>query len=695
MSLLQDKLNAEKERWVLWIPIFWAIGILVYFSLPFEPNYLITFSSLILSFSFLLFSFLHLHKTRFLSVLIIALAMGFCLVQLKANLLKAPVLEKKTKAVLVTGKTTAVSIAGVGQKVVIENPTIKGLDKNKTPKKIRIKVNGLKNRIDEGDVISLKAVLMPPPMPAMPGAYDIPRKFWFEQIGGVGYAVSKVTILEKNNNYASILSKIRNNINFYLLETLPKEEAGVAMSLVTGEQGGNSKKLINAYRDSGIAHILSVSGLHMTMLSGMVFALVRIFIAAIPFIALRYNSKKISALVAIIISFLYLLISGMAVPAQRAFIMVCVVLLAVIFDRQAISMRTIGIALFIVLLWHPEALMGASLQMSFAAVYALIAAYEAGAGKLNAYLLNKKSINRFCCYIFAWIIGVIITDFVASSATTPFAIYHFNRIASYSMLSNLLTGPILAIVVMPMLLLVCILMPFEFADIPSIVAGWGIKLINYIAYEIAQMPNAVFVVPQMPAWGLLLMVAGGLWICLWKTKWRFWGIIPIIFGLYSPYLYSFPQVLAAQGGKLFAVMNDQGNLFIQPGRANRINRETWLSKNGENFNDYNKKLAKQAWENGYKTDNISLTCSKSWCQYKYKKKIIGIAFDYDGLKMACEKTQIVFSKVNAIHKYCNADILIERRELWKNGAYYLKIDKNNNISIVNDAEYMGKRLWTP
>lgn len=694
MSFLRDIIQSEKDRWVLWLPMFLAGGIALYFALPFEP---VWYAGVLLcgGAAGLLFFLWRSPERRFAGMLALALAIGFCLVQARAHMLSAPVLEKKTRAVMVSGKVSAVSIAGVGQRVLIENPSIAGFDKDKTPKKVRIKINGLKTRINEGDMISVKAVLMPPPMPAMPGAYDIPRKFWFEQLGGVGFAVSKANILAVNDSWDSFLGKIRSDINFYFLQALPKDEAGVAMSLVTGEQGGNSRKLANAYRDSGIAHMLSVSGLHMSMLSGMVFSLLRLFIAAFPFLALRYNGKKISAAVAIVVAFAYLLISGMAVPAQRAFIMVTVVLLAVIFDRQAISMRTIGFALLAVLLWHPEALVGASLQMSFAAVYALIAAYEAGAGKIRNYLHTKNTLSRLWRYAVVWLLGVLITDFVASSATTPFALYHFNRIASYSMLCNLLTGPILGVLVMPMLLLACLLMPFGLADMPLSLAGWGISLINDTAYGIAQMPHAVMVVPAMPLWGLLLMVIGGLWLFLWKQRWRYLGIMPIVIGLASPYFYSFPQVLAAQGGKLFAVMNADGKLFIEPGRANRINRESWLSRNGEDYNLYDKQAAEEAFAKGYHKDGVDLKCEGGWCRYAYNGKIVGIASDYDGLKAACKNAQVVFSKVNAKHEYCKAEILIERREMWKNGAYSLLIDEGGALKILNDAEYMGRRLWTP
>ncbi len=694
MSLLKDLLQSEKDRWVLWLPIFMALGIALYFGLPFEPPW---YAGLLAVIPVMLgwFFFRSQPEKRFCCFLFGAMVLGFCLVQIRAYTIQAPVLEKKTRAVMVSGEVSSVNIAGAGQKIIIESPDIEGFVKEKTPKKIRIKINGLKIRIDEGDRVSFKAVLMPPPMPAMPGAYDIPRKFWFERLGGVGFAVSKITIVSKNDSWASFMGRVRSNINFLLMKTLPKEEAGVAMSLVTGEQGGNSRKLADAYRDSGIAHMLSVSGLHMSMLSGIVFGLLRFLIACIPALALRYNAKKISASVAIMVAFAYLLISGMAVPAQRAFIMVTVVLVAVIFDRQAISMRTIGFALLAVLCWHPEALVGASLQMSFAAVYALIAAYEAGAGKIQNYLADKKTANRFWRYAVVWLLGVLITDFVASSATTPFALYHFNRIAAYSMLCNLLTGPVLGILVMPFLLFSCLLMPFGLADIPLLVAGGGINLINQIAYWIAGLPNAVFVAPAMPLWGLLLTVGGGLWLLLWKRRWRLWGLLPIVFGLCSPYFYTFPKVLAAQGGKLFAVMNAEGTLFIEPGRANRINRESWLSRNGEDYNDYDKIAAKNAWENGYEQDDVSLRCYSGWCRYAYKGKIIGIASDYEGLKKACKEAEIVFSKVNAKHEYCKASVLIERREMWKNGAYALWLREDGSYKILNDAEYMGKRLWTP
>jgi len=698
LSRIKEILYAEQPRWELWLPFSLASGIAVYFLLPFEPP---SYLGLILVLISVPFIFWEKKKQDyiFFSLFLFLFALGFAISSIRADYLSAPVLEKKTKTVTVKGEISSTDIKGTGQRLVFEQPEIVGWDKENIPHKIRIKVNGLNNKVVAGDKVELRAVLMPPPMPSMPSAYDIPRKFWFEQLGAVGYAVSKVKIISEASSFKGWLDRVRSKINFSIMDRLPKDEAGIAMSLVTGEQGGNSKQIAESYRASGIAHMLSVSGVHMSMLGGLVFGILRLFFALFPGICLRYNTKKISAAIAIIITFCYLLISGMAIPAQRSFIMVTVVLVAVILDKQAISMRSIGIAMILVLLIHPEALVSASFQMSFAAVYALIAAFEIGAGKLHRNLLKDKKPKNYLLYLLIiWILGTAVTDFVASSATTPFAIYHFNRYATYSMLCNLLTAPILGIVVMPALLVAMLLLPFNLASYPLDIAGFGINLMNKTALWIESLPHSVFVIPAMPAWGLGLAVIGGAWLCLWQTRWRLLGLIPIALGMMSPLTHKAPDLITSQGGGVFAVLTPESKLLIEPSRGDKMAKETWLSKNGEDYNAYDTKKAKKLWLSGFTAadGDPSFFCSSTTlCHYKAKGKHIAIAYDYDALKEACATADIVISKVNAKKEYCRAPYLIERKGMWKSGSHAVWLEKGGNVTIRSSADEMGSRPWTP
>ena len=696
-------LEKEKSRIALWLPVSFAAGILLYFSLPKTPPLWLGFPGLLL-FAVSAFLEFKVRKKVFISFFILFFALGFILISVRAEILYEPILPKKTKSLEITGVIDKTDISGSGQRLTFHHPLIEGMKQEETPAYIRVKVNTLKVRYKAGDTVRLKAVLMPPPMPSVPGGYDIPRKFYFQQLGATGYAVSKVTVLHEAEGLDGIIYRLRQSINFRFLQNMEKREAGVAMSLVTGEQGGNDKKLAEAYRSSGIAHILSVSGLHMSMLAALVFGVLRFILAFIPAVSLHYDTKKISAVVAIIVAFIYLLISGANIPAVRAFIMVLIVLLAVVANRRSLSMRSVAIAFMLILIIYPESIVSAGFQMSFAAVFALIATFETSVSHFHKRISlfrasPKKSksviaiVKNIFLFVISWIVITFITDFVASSATLPFCVYHFDRVAVYSFITNLITAPILGIIVMPFLLLGSLMMPFNMEGIFLKVAELGIYWINQTAFWVKGFDNSVYVMPAMPAWVLLCVTVGGFWLCLWKSKIRLLGFIPMGLIFLYPYFYTPPDVLASQGGKMFAVLSSDGKLMIEDGRANKMTRENWLSKNGQDFQKYNRSAAKKAWSEGYKDDKVSLDCSDKLCFYKTKGKTIAFAKDYPQLKEACAKSDVVFSTVNATKKYCAAPILIERRQMWQNGTYELKVLKNGEIMIRSSADIMGKHLW--
>ncbi len=699
-----DFLSSERSRIALWLPISFALGIMFYFSLPATPPAWLGACFLL---AFGIFALLEkvVRKSIFLSLFILFFASGFILISVKAEMLNYPILSKKTGAVEITGKINGVDIKGTGQRLLFHNPSVGNMEKDKTPAYIRVKVNTLKVRYQAGDVVKLKAVLMPPPMPLTPDGYNTPRKFYFQGLGATGFAVSKVKVIQKADGFDGFISRLRQSINFRFLNTMEKREAGVAMALITGEQGANSKELADAYRSSGIAHILSVSGLHMSMLAGLVFATLRLLLVFIPAISLRYNTKKIAAFFAILISFCYLFISGASIPAIRAFIMVLIVLMAVILDRNALSIRSVVLAFFIILCIYPESIISAGFQMSFAAVFALITAFEAGMSKLNKSVRFLKispqkqkrkygvvkDIITFCFY---WIIVTLLTDLIASSATLPFCIYHFDRVPVYSFITNLIVAPILAVIVMPALALGTLLMPVFSDNLFLTLAEHGIYFINETALWVQSFDNYVYVMPSMPTYVLILIAMGGFWLCLLRGKIRLLGLLPFVLLFIYPKFYIPADVLAYQGGKMFAVLTADGKLLIEPGRANQMARENWLSKNGQDYKEYDKNIAKTAWKNGYSDEKVSLTCeNKNLCYYRTKGKTIAFAKNYDSLKTACDTADIIFSAVNAKSEPCKATFLIDRKQMWKNGTYALKISTNGKISLKNTAENMGNHLW--
>ncbi|MCK5296961.1 MAG: ComEC/Rec2 family competence protein, partial [Alphaproteobacteria bacterium] len=626
----------------------------------------------------------------FTSIAVVLL--GFSVAQLRSLSVSAPVLEKKVTS-FIAGRVLEVQNLSSGkQRVILVNLEIKRL-KN-PPLKVRISLTKYSEKVFAGQTISLRAVLMPPSSPSMPEAFQFQRMAWFQQLGAVGYAVSRWKEVKTAPEVSFFnIAQLRNNMTERIREILPDINGAVATALISGERAAIPKKLYNAYRDSGLAHLLSISGLHMSIVAGLVFFGVRAFLALIPAIAVRYPIKKWTAGASIAITFVYLLISGMRVPTQRAFIMTTIVLLAVLFDRKAISMRLVAIAAIAVLLIHPEAITGASFQMSFAAVIALIAAYESGAGRLQKFITEIGGFSFFRIVI-VYFAGVVVTDLIASVATTPFAVYHFNRINVYTLLGNFLAAPIVGLWVMPASLLAVLLMPFGLDAWLLVFAGQGISAINDITAFVSSLPYASIRIPAMPLYGLVMISIGGVWLCLWRKKWRLLGLVPFIAGLITPFLTVQPDILVNQDGTLFAVQDNNGKFILSSTTGNKFAREIWLERAGQQSPDKKtRKEWRELWSGVKENPSINLNCDSLGCIYKSGKHTIAFIKDGKALIEDCQNANIVISPIPVRADCSSANIIIDRFTLWKNGAYAIWLEEEK-ARVVSGLDATGERLWT-
>ncbi|MGH6930184.1 MAG: ComEC/Rec2 family competence protein, partial [Dongiaceae bacterium] len=291
---------------------------------------------------------------------------------------------------------------------------------------------------------------------------------------------------------------------------LPGDTGGVGVALIAGDQGAISKPVLQNMRDSGLAHLLSISGLHIGLVAGILFVALRRLFCLMPRVALHYPIKKWGAAAALLGTLFYMLLAGAPVPTVRAYIMTSMFLLAVILDRTAISMPPVAWAAVVVLLVSPEELIGPSFQMSFAAVVCLVAAYES----TQAARLHWRAEAGWGRRASLYIAGLVFTSLIATLATGPYSIYHFNRLASYGVIANMIAVPLTGLWVMPWAVLATLLMPFGAEHLALVPMGWGVDGIIAIAEQTGQRPGAVVVVPTLPIAGLALITLGGLWLCL-------------------------------------------------------------------------------------------------------------------------------------------------------------------------------------
>ncbi|MBE6466969.1 MAG: ComEC family competence protein [Alphaproteobacteria bacterium] len=593
LKLIKEGWRQDKDRRNLWFVVLYALGIAVYFSLKFEPNKWIAVGIaeglIVLAIIFRH----HLSILRVLSCLAIAVA-GFSAVQLKTIWLAQNNSQLPDDTFYFKGKIENIDTNYQGRKRFILTD-VKDFDGNSYKGKYRITQRSSKEEANIGECVEMVGKIMPLSKEVMVGGYQFDRKGFFEGLKGSGFAESRWFKIDCETKSAfdfnAFIGNLRYDIANRIKNILPKEEASIASAIIAGERGDIDSRQYENYRNSGLAHFLSISGLHMSMLAGLMFFFIRFVLAFIPDISLKFDTKKISAVFAIIISFIYLLISGQAIPAERAFIMTFVVLLGVLFNRRAISMQTICLAGFIVLLLSPQVLVSASFQMSFAAVMGLVAFYEKTSNAISRFL-NVGTLHKYIRIIILYVLGVVISDFIASLMTLPFAVYHFNMVAVYTTLGNFLAGPIIGLIIMPMVLLSMLFMPFGLDGIFLKALGYGINQVNQITEYVSSLPNSAVYVPSMPHWGLVLIVLGGLWLMLWQAKWKYFGIIGVVLGLLSITTAKVPDIIIGPDAKAVAFKNLQGELEIASSRGGRFIKDVW--KNKYKVSKYKSKLSEHS-----------------------------------------------------------------------------------------------------
>ncbi len=699
-SWIRAQFAAEREQWILWSPVALGTGVAAYFLLLSEPpgwtgGVMLVLSCIALAGMWrakgggaLLFAF---------SIALTCFAAGFSAAQLRTFLVAAPVLEKRTGPVALEGGVVSVQPHDKGWRMVLENPAIGRMEGGEAPEKVRVTLRGEPPGAVAGDRVRLRAVVMPPPQPAAPGSFDFQRHVYFKGIGAVGYGLGRVqqlnTAQDGENTFAVRLSNLRSRLSARIRESTGNraDETGtvspagaIASALLTGERGAIPGDVIDAMRDSGLAHLLAISGLHMGLVTGILFFACRGLLALIPSLALHYPIKKWAALAALLGAFAYLLITGATIPTQRAFIMTGLVLVAVLADRTAISLRMVAWAAAIILLLSPESLLGPSFQMSFAAVVALVAVYEGLRDRLPRWRAKTDERGNWWRIPSLYVGGVALTTLVASLATAPFAIYQFNRFALFGLAANLVAVPLTALWIMPWGVLAFLLMPLGLEQIALTPMGWGIEMVVGIAGMVSGWPGAAVLVPSMPQWGLTLVVFGGLWLCLWRRRWRLLGAPVLILGLLSLFAADPPHILISGDGKLAAVRAESGQWLLSSGRKARWTATSWLRMTGQEESSL--------WPDHGQSPGGRLSCDGLGCLYRAEGKTVALVSREDAFDEDCAVAQLVLATV-PLRGACDGPWrVIDRFDLWRNGAYGVWLG-GEKIRVENVRQSRGMRTW--
>ena len=528
----------QAGRLFLWLPVMFGAGAAVYLSLRFEPGWLWLWPPCVAAWAgFMVLRHFNIssYVTNFMLLLAIFLV-GVCVCKLRAEHVLAPVLDPAGNQYNITAYVVDVVSANEDEPRLLLAPVrITGLEAAETPLRLRVSLRaGTQAVLKPGDAISAFVILNPPPAPFMPGGYDFARGAWFQGIGGVGLAPGTPRLVNSPPcpwplRLVMRLNRLRWDISEKLVATITPEFAdgralgGFAAALVTGQQAFVPKAMVQDMRDSGLAHILSISGVHMAIVGGFVFFALRAAMAMIPWLALRMPVKKVAAGMAIVAVLLYLAISGAPAPAVRAAIVACVAFGAIMADRRALSLRALALAAFIVIALTPEAVIAPGFQMSFTATAALLAYSETVRPRIA-----ELTVPRWVKAWQATARGIWLSlsaSVAATLATTPFSIAYFNRFQVYGLASNLFEAPVTGLIVMPALAVGTTFATTPLGWAALRLAGAGLWLIARIAALCAHLPHAVIGWPSAPAFVLPLSFAGLIWICLVRGRARWLGVL--------------------------------------------------------------------------------------------------------------------------------------------------------------------------
>ncbi|MDQ2067563.1 ComEC/Rec2 family competence protein [Xinfangfangia sp. CPCC 101601] len=572
LTRLTDALEGARGLLMPFAATAMGIGIATWFQWPSEPRGAVyaAFTSG-LAFGLALWRF-GPWQGRPLAAVLSLLCLGFLLAGLRAQMMSAPVLSFRYYGP-VEGRVVEMDRSSSDAlRLTFDEVVLRDMAPERTPKRVRISLRGAQMHDPQpGETLILTAHLAAPQGPVEPGGFDFRRMAWFQGLGAVGYTGSPALLLKSPEPFEALIARMRMALSTAMRAHIPGDAGAFAAGAMTGDRSGISQETVRALRDSSLAHLLAISGMNLAFLVAFVFWLVRGGIALVPMVALRVNGKKISAVLSLAVAGYYLLLSGANVATERAFVMVAVVLMAVILDRRAITLRTAALAAMLLLALRPESLMEPGFQMSFAATVALVAGFKALDHKVLLYGWPRWSLPIFT---------LVASSVLGGFATAPYATATFNRFADYGLLANLLTVPVMGAVVMPSGAMAVLLAPLGLAWLALWVMEQGVRWILWVAHWVAGLEGAVTMIPAPHGAALPLITLGGIWLIAWPGRARLAGALVLALGLLVWPLAPRPDLLIADDGRLLGLMGPEGRALSRA-TGGGFAAENWLESDGD------------------------------------------------------------------------------------------------------------------
>ena len=702
--------GGEHRRLVLWVPVLLALGALACFLWPCEPGWGVgvVLPAVVVGLgSGACLRWPHSLLARLLGGAGVALAVGFGVAWLTAHR-QPPMPELPRRGTEITGivRDIAYFPAPVGQGEPVRRVTLAQavlhdfVDDGMAPlrRTLDIRLSPQDTvALMPGDGVHVRAVVQPPPFPALPGGRDRQFEAWFSGRAGSGYALEPVRVEPGPRRgvfgFSQALNTLRLRVDARIRHVLPGPSGAVVATLLDGMGEAVPQDVREDFAASGLAHLLAVAGLHLGIVMGAAMLACRMVLAAWEYAALRWPCKAISAVVAWVVGGGYVLLTGGHLPAERSWLMSCVVVLGLVAGRRAVSMRGLALAATLMLLLAPQVVLDVAFQMSMAAVMALVAGYEVLHPRLLRSLSGLTGARQALARQSA---TLVLTSLLAGTATLPVVMAHFGVVQPFFVLANLLAVPLMGVWIMPLGLMALLAMPLH-ADGPFLhLMNGGVRIVLWLAHMVAGWPGARIAVPAMPGWGLCAVLLGLCWLCLWRGAWRWWGLSAVLLGTITPWLMTRPDILISPDGQLVGVTDVATLRVMGHARDERVVKAAWAQAMALPVADFPAKGAA-----GAETADGSLICGDgeeagTCAMLRYGQEVILRIHDgSDGRAIlpddVCAQAAAVVS-VAPLRASCpDVPVRLDRFSAWRGGAQAVFLA--HGVRVTNDRQKRGARVW--
>ncbi|WP_420605317.1 ComEC/Rec2 family competence protein [Novosphingopyxis sp.] len=673
----EQLLEAEREQLPLWTVVVFGAGIALWFAfgnavLP--PLLLLTLSALCLGYGLD-------YASRIGAAVAIA---GMCLALGAADIAwRAGAAAPETLARPYFGSVTGriLEVERIPARKMIRW-TVHPIGSDALPETIRLNVpaSARSETVRENAFIRTKARLMPPAGPAVPGGYDFAARAWFDGLGATGSTLGAFELLRQGPAQGR-LHRWRGDLSDHVRSRMSGAPGALGATLATGDKGAIDEDDAEAMRRSGMAHLLSISGLHVTAVVGAIYLLVSRLLALIGPLALRVPVPVVAAAAAAVAALGYTLLTGAQVPTIRACVATLLVLVAMALGRQAISLRLIAAGALLVLIIWPQSLTGPSFQLSFAAVIAIVALHELPMVKAFVSRKDRSWLSR----TWRFVAGLFLTGLVVEIVLMPIAMYHFHKAGLYGPIANIFAIPLTTFVIMPLEALALLLDTVGLGGPVWFLCERALALLLTIAHVTASQPGSVATLPSMAPSAFGLAIGGGLMLCLLKTRVRYLGLLPLALGGSMAAATPMPDLLVTGDGRHIAFADGHSGIALLRGTAGDYVRELL----GEN--------AGAAGEASAIAEAKNARCSSDICVVQLKRggRIWTIGATRSGylvpsmeLAAFCRRTDIMISDRWLPYSCRPRWLKVDRRSLERSGGLSIDLSEAKTRTVAERTGYL-------